>query len=424
MPSTDGAEDVFVERPPIVYANRTAWYPHPPAEDFATARVVFDTPEGWLAVTGGEQVGVRSQAGRTRSEFRMAKPGKFLTAIVGRFTDMGLRQEGAQTVRGYALPRTRRETLDQLQEVERMLAFYAERFGPSPYPMLGLVVAEGDTPGGHSPPGLIYLQQRPPILRARALPDDPSNFSDLPGYFLAHEAAHQWWGQGTAPANYRERWLSEAWAQYAAALWVRDRIGERAFFSMMDRMSSWAMRQDAAGPIHLGQRLGHLKQEPRYFRSVVYDKGAWVLHMLRNLVGDAAFFEGARSFLQRHRYQKAGTEDLRAALEEASGLDLKPYFERWIYATGLPSVSWTASTASTPDGFRTTVAARPSNFPGPLPLSISVATATGTETRTVRLTPEGGSFTLDTREAPRRVALNEDRGLLAQIEKKGRAAQR
>ena len=424
VPSTDGAEDVFVERPPIVYANRTAWYPHPPAEDFATARVVFDTPEGWLAVTGGEQVGVRSQAGRTRSEFRMAKPGKFLTAIVGRFTDMGLRQEGAQAVRGYALPRTRRETLDQLQEVERMLAFYAERFGPSPYPMLGLVVAEADTPGGHSPPGLIYLQQRPPILRARALPDDPSNFSDLPGYFLAHEAAHQWWGQGTAPANYRERWLSEAWAQYAAALWVRDRIGERAFFSMMDRMSSWAMRQDAAGPIHLGQRLGHLKQEPRYFRSVVYDKGAWVLHMLRNLVGDAAFFEGARSFLQRHRYQKAGTEDLRAALEEASGLDLKPYFERWIYATGLPSVSWTASTASTPDGFRTTVAARPSNFPGPLPLSISVATATGTETRTVRLTPEGGSFTLDTREAPRRVALNEDRGLLAQIEKKGRAAQR
>jgi len=413
----DSGEEVFFDRPPIVYANRTAWYPRPPNEDFALARVVLDTPEGWLGVTGGEQVASRTSGGRTRSEFRMTRPGKFITAVVGRMTDVGLRQEGELSVRGYALPRTRRETTEQMQEVERMLAFYAEKFGPSPYPTLGLVVAEGETPGGHSPPGMLYLQQRPPILRARPLPEDPSNFSDLPGYFLAHEAAHQWWGQGTAPANYRERWLSEAWAQYAAALWLRERLGERAFLTMMDRMSGWAMRHDAAGPIHLGQRLGHLKGEPRYFRSVVYDKGAWVLHMLRNLMGDQAFFAGARAFLQEHRYRKADTEDLRESFEGASGLDLGPYFRRWIYETGLPAVSWTSTTRSAASGFSTTVDVRPRNFPGPLPLTISVATVSGTETRTVTLAPEGGSFTVDTRELPRRVALNEDRGLLVQVER-------
>jgi hypothetical protein len=413
----ESAEEVFMERPPIVYANRTAWYPRPPNEDFALARVVLDTPEGWLGVTGGEQVALRTTGGRTRAEFRLTRPGKFITAVVGRMTDVGLRQEGDLSVRGYALPRTRRETTEQMQELERMLAFYAEKFGPSPYPTLGLVVAEGETPGGHSPPGMLYLQQRPPILRARPLPEDPSNFSDLPGYFLAHEAAHQWWGQGVAPANYRERWLSEAWAQYAAALWLRERLGERAFLTMLDRMSGWAMRHDAAGPIHLGQRLGHLKQEPRYFRSVVYDKGAWVLHMLRNLMGDQAFFSGARTFLTDHRYRKADTEDLREAFEAASGLDLGPYFRRWIYETGLPLVSWTSSTRSAASGYSTTVDVRPSNFPGPLPLTISVTTASGTETRTVRLAPEGGSFTVDTRELPRRIALNEDRGLLAQVER-------
>jgi hypothetical protein len=415
--SPEGAEEVFMERPPIVYANRTAWYPRPPNEDFALARVVLDAPEGWLGVTGGEQVGSRTTAGRTRSEFRMTRPGKFITAVVGRLSDVGLRQEAELAVRGFALPRTRRETLEQMQELERMLAFFAGKFGASPYPTLGLVVAEGETPGGHSPPGLIYLQQRPPILRARPLPDDPSNFSDLPGYFLAHEAAHQWWGQGTAPANYRERWLSEAWAQYAAALWIRERLGERAFLTMMDRMSGWAMRHEANGPIHLGQRLGHLKQEPRYFRSVVYDKGAWVLHMLRGLMGDQAFFSGARTFLENHRYRKAGTEDLREAFEAASGRDLRPYFQRWIYETGLPWVSWTSRTASAPSGFTTTVDVRARNFPGSLPLTISVATASGTETRTVTLAPEGGSFTVDTREQPRRVTLNEDRGLLVQVER-------
>jgi hypothetical protein len=415
--SPESAEEVFMERPPIVYANRTAWYPHPPNEDFALARVVLDTPEGWLGVTGGEQVASRTSGGRTRSEFRMARPGKFITAVVGRLADVGLRQEGELSVRGYALPRTRRETAEQMQELERMLAFYAEKFGPSPYPTLGLVVAEGDTPGGHSPPGMLYLQQRPPILRARPLPDDPSNFSDLPGYFLAHEAAHQWWGQGVAPANYRERWLSEAWAQYAAALWLRERLGERAFLTMMDRMSGWAMRHDATGPIHLGQRLGHLKQEPRYFRSVVYDKGAWVLHMLRNLLGDRAFFAGARSFLTDHRYRKADTEDLREALESASGMELGPYFRRWIYETGLPSLRWTSTSRTVPAGYSTTVDVRPSNFPGPLPLTISLTTASGTESRSVTLAPEGGSFTVDTRELPRRVALNEDRGLLARVER-------
>jgi aminopeptidase N len=302
-----------------------------------------------------------------------------------------------------------------MQAVQEMLAFYAEKFGPSPYPMLGLVVSEGETPGGHSPPGLVYLQRRPPVLSTRSLPDDPANFSDLPGFFLAHETAHQWWGQGTAPANYRERWLSEAWAQYAAALWLRERVGEGAFRSMMDRMARWALRHDDAGPIHLGQRLGHLKEDPRVFRAVVYDKGAWVLHMLRGLVGDQAFFAGARAFLERHRYAKAGTEDLRAALEEASGRDLRPYFESWIYGTGLPTLVWSSRTDRLAGGIRTTVEVRPQGLPGPLPLHLELTWSGGHEVLSVLLDAAGGSWTIDTAQEPRRVTLNEDRGLLARI---------
>ncbi len=417
----EGFEDVFVERPPIIYANRTAWYPHPPNEDFATARMDFETPEGWLAVTGGELVSSRTAAGRTRSEYRLVEPGKYLTVVVGRLAEVGLRQEGPQSVRSFSAARTRRETLEATAEIQELLAFYAKLFGPSPYPTLGLVVAEGETPAGHSPPGLLYLQTRPPILRSRPLAEDPANFSDLPGFFLAHEAAHQWWGQGLAPANYRERWLSEAWAQYAAALWLRERLGERTFHTMMDRMGMWALRHDATGTIHLGQRLGHLRGEPRYFRAVVYDKGAWVLHMLRGLMGDQAFFAGARAFLEKYRYAKAGTEDLRAVLETASGQDLKPYFDRWVYDTGLPSLAWTASTASASAGFRTTFSVSAQGLPGPLPLRLSLATSGGMESRVVRIGPEGGAFTIDTPEPPRRVAINEDRGLLARV---ARSAQR
>jgi hypothetical protein len=423
-PLIDLVDEGFVERPPLLYSNRTAWYPRPPNEDFATAHVRIDTPEGWLGVVGGELLSTKTEGGRTRAEYRLGQPGKFITAVVGRFADVGLRQEGEQAIRGFAGVRMRGETLAQMQAAQEMLAFYAEKFGPSPYPSVDLVVAQGERPAGHSPPGLLYLQVRPPVLRGRPLPDDPSNFADLPGFFLAHEAAHQWWGQGTAPANYRERWLSEAWAQYASALWLRERLGEEAFRSMMDRMARWALRYDEAGPIHLGQRLGHLKQDPRVFRAVVYDKGAWVLHMLRGLLGDRAFFGGARAFLERHRYAKAGTEDLRAALEEASGRDLRPYFERWIYDTGLPVILWSATTARTDTGFRSTFEVRPQGMPGPLPLQLTAATADGGERRTVLLDPAGGSWTLDTRSAPRRLQVNEDRGLLARFDRRGRVVQR
>jgi hypothetical protein len=411
------SEDTFVDRPPLVYSNRTAWYPRPANDDFATARVGIDTPEGWLGVAGGELVSQRTEGGRTRAEYRLREPGKFVTAIVGHLADVGLRQEGPQAVRGYSGTRVRGETIDQMRAAQEVLAFYAERFGPSPYPTLGLVVVEAQTPAGHSPPGLLYLQMRPPVLRGHPLPEDPANFPDLPGFFLAHEAAHQWWGQGMAPANYRERWLSEAWAQYAAALWLRQRLGEGAFRSMMDQMAGWALRFDGRGPIHLGQRLGHLKQDPRVYRAIVYDKGAWVLHMLRALVGDEAFFGGARAFLERHRYGKAGTEDLRAALEEASGRDLRPYFDRWIYDTGLPVIAWSARTTRTGKGFRTTIEARSQELPGPLPLQVAAVTAEGREARTVMLGATGGSWTIDTAREPRRLEVNGDRGLLARVER-------
>ena len=419
-PSLGSVEDAFMDDPPLVYSNRTAWYPRPPSEDFATAHVRIESPAGWLGVTGGELVSLRTEGGRTRAEYRLEQPGKFVTAIVGRLAEVGLRQEGEQSVRGFAGLRMRGETVDQMRFAQEMLAFYDSKFGPSPFPTLGLVVAEGEAPGGHSPPGLVYLQLRPPALRARSLPDDPSNFSDLAGFFLAHETAHQWWGEGMAPANYRERWLSEAWAQYSAALWLREKLGEEAFRTMMDRMARWATRFDSKGPIHLGQRLGHLEQDARIFRAVVYDKGAWVLHMLRGVVGDEAFFAGARAFLVQFRYAKAGTEDFRQALEEASGRDLRPYFERWIYGTGLPVLVWSSRTERTGGTYRTTIDVRPQDLPGPVHLQVTAATAAGSEALRVVLGSEGGSFTIATGQEPRRVVLNDDRALLARIERVAR----
>jgi len=264
---------------------------------------------------------------------------------------------------------------------------------------------------------MILVQLRPALVSNRSLPDDPANFSDIPGFFLAHELAHQWWGQGVGPQNYRERWLSEGWAQYAAALWIRKSRGDGVFRDVMDRFARWSFRFTEAGPINLGHRLGHIKGDPQIYRAVVYDKGAWVLHMLRGLVGAEAFTRGVLAFQAAHRFDKAGTDDFREALEAASGQDLKAYFEAWIYGTALPQIRYAWQLRNAGPRLRVALRIDARDLPGPFPVQITIVGDGGRETRALRLPPRGGPFEIEVPWRPRRVELNADRSLLARVDR-------
>ena len=115
--------------------------------------------------------------------------------------------------------------------------------------------------------------------------NDPVNFDNYPQFFMAHELAHQWWGQAVGWKNYHEQWISEGFAQYFAALYAGEMNGQAALTNVVRQMRRWALEQTDAGPIYLGYRLGHLENDSRVFRALVYNKGAAVLHMLRRLVG-------------------------------------------------------------------------------------------------------------------------------------------
>jgi aminopeptidase N len=104
------------------------------------------------------------------------------------------------------------------------------------------------------------------------------------------------------------------------------------------------MSQSDQGAVYLGYRLGHIKGDSRVFRAIVYNKGAAVLHMLRRLIGDEAFFGGLRRYYSENKFQKAGTEDLQRAMEAEAGQSLTRFFEQWIYASGLPRVRYSTAT--------------------------------------------------------------------------------
>ena len=105
-------------------------------------------------------------------------------------------------------------------------------------------------------------------------------------------------------------------------------------------MRRWAIEESRAGPVYLGYRVGHIRSDGRAFRAFVYNKGAAVLHMLRRLVGDDAFFRGLRRFYRESRFRKVGTDDLRQAMETESGRPLERFFERWVYNAALPKITF------------------------------------------------------------------------------------
>jgi aminopeptidase N len=234
-------------------------------------------------------------------------------------------------------------------------------------------------------------------------------------FFLAHELAHQWWGHGVAGQNYRERWISEGFAQYAAALWIGHSLGEDAFRSLIGRMADWAERRSGEGPIHLGHRLGHIQGDRQTFRAVVYDKGALVLHMLRGIVGDAAFRQALTTVQSKYRFQKTGTDELCKVLEEASGRSLVSYFDAWVYGTALPALTVSRRPEAVGPPYRTRVEVKAQDLPGPVPLELALAYRGGRAVRRVELTPSGGAWSIETPGAPGKLEVNGDRGLLARV---------
>jgi len=400
-----------------VYTHERAWYPWIERDDHATSRLRVELPAGLEVLSGGRRRVRPAGPGRRVVEFEMEQPGRYLTLAVGPFAAVGEVRARGVGIRGQAVPRLRGALRDDLETAREIVEYYVAEFGPPPYPELTLAGFEGEAPGGHSPPGMMLLAFRPPGLRPRRLRDDPALLPGEPDFFLAHELAHQWWGHGVAGQNYRERWISEAFAQYAATLWVREARGEEAFQRVLEHFDRWARRYSDDGPIHLGTRVGHIDGQPRAFRAVIYDKGAYVLHMLRRVVGVGAFRAALTNLQSRVRYGKIGSRDVQDALESASGLDLAPYFDSWVFGTALPELRYAWKGLRVEGRHRVELDVRTRHLPGPVPLDVLIRTETGNERRLVTLPAAGGVFTLELPARARRVELNTDGGLLARVEK-------
>ena len=148
---------------------------------------------------------------------------------------------------------------------------------------------------------------------------------------ICHELAHQWWGNMVTCADWSEIWLNEGFARYSEALWQEYRIGKEAyhdFMSKINRPSYWQ-----PGPVY----VVNTADVNSIFNLLVYDKGAWILHMLRGVVGDSIFFDIFPAYRDEYYMGVATTEDFQRVCEEVSGVDLDWFFQQWVMRPGQPN---------------------------------------------------------------------------------------
>jgi hypothetical protein len=368
--SQRGEYTILLPETRYMYSNRLFWYPQGETSDYATAAMRLTVPSEFQVVASGTFVGAsiseqrNEVTGEVQSrrtvEYSADRPARYLACVISRFVpieqvrvpvpavaavDASAPGDGAAApapaapfveVEVVSTPRMTARNRQMPERVAGIIGFYAKTVGEAPYPNFTLAGIDDNLPGGHSPAFFAVLHQPLPTT-PYVWGSDPVAFDHIyTDFFLAHEVAHQWWGQAVGWKNYHEQWLSEGLSQYFAVLFAASERGPELADRLLEQMQRSAAPLTNRGPISLGYRLGHIHGEGRIFRAIVYNKSAVVLHMLRRLIGDDAFFAGIRDFYAKRRFDKAGTNDLQAALQAHTPRPLERFFRQWIRGATLP----------------------------------------------------------------------------------------
>ena len=327
-----GARTVFADNWPD---RAHLWIPsqdHP--SDKATVAFHVQAPLGQQVIANGvlEKIDTLAQ-GKSVWHYRLDSPIPVYTMVVGigrlsrtRLSDAACPvkcvaltvwaypEDSAYAVRG------------PFRRAGRIIDYFSNLIGPFPYTSLAHVESSTRFAGMENSTAIFYDEKR---YRERTLEER----------LVAHETAHQWFGDAVTEADWHHLWLSEGFATYLAALWQGHADGDSTFRAVMARAAARIFESEETQKPILDTTATDL---PGLLNSNNYQKGAWVLHQLRGLMGDSAFFAGLRHYYDTYKDSTALSADFARIMSQASGQNLEWYFQQALMQPGYPmlDISW------------------------------------------------------------------------------------
>ncbi len=324
--------------------DRNAWYPFV-NPTLARFDLTFICPENLRLVSSGELISDDLRDGNRIVHRATRVPESLAGFNLGDYA-VTVEDHGPYRVECYSNRASEPGIKGIAEEMNALLDFYTSRW--IQLPIHSIAVSPIPASFGQGFPGLIYLssvsytrtEDRPASLRS---PEFDRFFSDL---LLPHEVAHQWWGNIVTTAEYRSAWITEALANYSALQYMETRHGQVETDSLLDGYRSDLLEDhggkdvESYGPLEFGIRLMD-SAGPSVWHSIVYEKGTWVMQMLRKRLGDDGFLKLELRLLHDFAGRPLTNEDFRKAAAEyvpAGQPDktLSSFFDTWVYGTGIP----------------------------------------------------------------------------------------
>jgi aminopeptidase N len=396
------------------------WIPcldHPSAK--ATVNFTVTAPSRDSVVANGQFIATHNNADATRTWTYTESspiPAYCMIVAVGEYAQSKPAVNSTVPL-AYYVPLTDRDSAVRgFSSAPLAVQFFSEKVSPFPYEKLALIV--GATRFGG-------MENSSAIVFSGNLFSTPIDAAPLSRRFnirrgllqvTAHEIAHQWFGDSISIKTWSDLWLSEGFATYFAGLFVERFDGTEAFRDYMRRGATayFDYEKERRAPIYDPDTEDLMK----LLNGNNYQKGAWVLHMLRGLMGDDAFFRGIRAYYHEHEHKTASTEDLRAALERASAMNLKEFFGRWVYGSGHPRYEATWSWQK-PGGKRATLKIHlrqtQEDEPFLTPLPVEIVTGKGVQHLMLRPNARETSLFVPLSTKPLDVRIDPDETILKEI---------
>jgi tetratricopeptide (TPR) repeat protein len=318
------------------------------------------------------------------------------TIVAGAFDDYHSTDAGVD-LHVYFKPLHKNLASAYAETAVKEFTYFITTYGLPPSNALQLVEIPDDTVPSAWAPQLVALSSRAITPK--------TNYR-----LLANTIAHQWWGASVSPASRNDWWLEDGFSRYSEALYIENAAGESGLQEAVKDMSVGALSYDTV-PLSSVGRLGMYSPE---FQSLVTDKGAMILHMLRWVIGDQKFNQAMRDFYTQYAGKEATSDDFRDLVEKDYGQKLTWFFSQWLDSTGAPEfkTKYTIYRLGNNKGFRVVGQIAQDLDLFRMPVELKIETDGKTETKRIDVTGTDSAFSVDTFGRPRHISLDPQDWLL------------